>query len=131
MLQRLFEEKVPGIKLVGKDDKGRKLSQKGDIITDGIHIGIISNPNELTISANEEKIVETNFGFSENAKNKTFKIFRYNENSLNSFSSISDSSNSTLSNSAPSNSTPIKTESESSAQYFITSLFLLFLFIFI
>ena len=96
-----FDEKVPGFFLVGEDDKGRKLSKGGDIITNGIHIGIISNSKELTISANEEKIVETNFGFSEDDKTKTFKIFRYNGNNLNSLSV----------------SAPIKTESESSGKY--------------
>ena len=80
-----FDETVPGFYLIGTDDEGRKISEKGDIITDGIHVGIISIPKDgYTISAAEKEVVETQFGFSESDKTeKTFKIFRYNGDNLN------------------------------------------------
>jgi hypothetical protein len=77
-----FDETVPGFYLIGENDEGRSLCQEGDILTDGNHIGIVSNPEDgLTISAYREEVVESNFGFSNDDKKNTFKIFRYNGDS--------------------------------------------------
>jgi len=98
-----FDEKVPGFDLIGKNDEGRKLCQKGDIITNGGHIAIVSNPEDgSTISAAENEVI-----FGEN-----FKIFRYNENTLNKFSST-------------------KSIKESSGKFYTISIFLLFLIVII
>ena len=66
-------EKVSGFVLIGEGDQGRKKSKKGDIITDGSHVGIISIDNQ-TISATSEEIVENDWGFK---GEKNMKIFRY------------------------------------------------------
>lgn len=44
-----------------------KLCQKGDIITNWGHIAIVSNPEDgYTISAGENEVIESDFGFRKN-----------------------------------------------------------------
>ena len=71
-----YNEKVPGMFLVGEGDEGRKNCKAGDIITDGTHVGIVSKNKNQTISATSEKIVENDWGFR---REKNIKIFRYEE----------------------------------------------------
>ena len=56
--------------------KEKKNSKKGDIITNGSHIGIIAG-DEKTISAAEDIIVENDWGYRGNEGN--LKIFRFSE----------------------------------------------------
>ena len=70
-----YDEKVPGMFLIGEGYKGRKNCKAGDIITDGSHVGIISKNKNRTISASREKVVENDWGF----RGEDIKIFRYNE----------------------------------------------------
>ena len=80
-----FNERVPGFNLIGMNEDGKKLCQKGNIITDGHHIGIISNPEDgYTISASTDEVVENDWGYRDYQKDDDFKIFRYNQNTLKS-----------------------------------------------
>ena len=75
-----FDEKVPGFSLVGMNDEGRKICKTGDIITNGKHIGVVSNTkNGYSINTGEDEVIENDFGFKQDELFENFKIFRYNE----------------------------------------------------
>ena len=71
-----YNEEVPNMELVGIGVDGLEKSSAGDIITDGKHVGIISDQNK-TISATPKEVVENDWGWREENKNNV-KIFRYN-----------------------------------------------------
>jgi len=72
-----YAKKVPGMDFIGEGNEGKLKCIPGDIITDGTHMGIIAGNNQ-TISANENKIVQNNWGFRSN-ENKPVRIFRCNK----------------------------------------------------
>ena len=71
-----YNEKVEGFILIGEGEEGKKYCQKGDIVTNGVHIGIIAG-DEKTISANEEQVVENDWGYRGNEG--VLKYFRYDD----------------------------------------------------
>ena len=71
-----YNGEVSGFSFIGEGDEGKKNSKKGDIITNGSHIGIIAG-DEKTISAAEDMIVENDWGYRGNEGN--LKIFRFSE----------------------------------------------------
>ena len=65
------------MRLLGSGDDGLQNILPGDIITDGIHMGILSGPSKtINIDDDGHKIVENNWGWRpENVQN--IKTFRY------------------------------------------------------
>ena len=69
-----YNETVEGFTLIGEGEEGRKLCKAGDIMTDGTHMGIVSEGKQ-TISATDKEIVQNDWGFRED--NTNVKIFRF------------------------------------------------------
>ena len=71
-----YNGKVNGMTYIGENDEGRKKSNKGDIITDGNHMGIVAGNNEsISASFSEKVVVRNSWGF----RGENVKIFRCNK----------------------------------------------------
>ena len=75
---------VENMKLIGIGEEGLSKAIRGDILTNGHHMGIISGYNK-TISARCDVIVENEYGWDDNST----KIFRY-EGGLDSLDESSE-----------------------------------------
>jgi len=71
-----YNKKVESFKFIGEGDTGIQKCIRGDIITDGQHVAIVSM-GKKTISASSEKIVENDWGFRGNEV-RPVRVFRYN-----------------------------------------------------
>lgn len=77
-----FNGKVPGMTFIGEGNNSNGLAsntscKRGDILTDGIHMAIVSD-NKKTIGAGENTVNETGFGFDFIYDNSV-KVFRCNK----------------------------------------------------
>ena len=71
-----YNLKVEGFIYLGEGEKGKNNCQKGDIVTNGTHMGIIAGDGK-TISANEKEVVENEWGYT--GKEGVLRFFRYDD----------------------------------------------------
>ena len=72
-----YNLQVEGFTFIGEGEEGKNKCKKGDIVTNGVHIGIIAGDGE-TISAAKEKVVKNDWGYR--GDEGVLRYFRYDDN---------------------------------------------------